>query len=430
MVQVVLQIAAEAARAILHSFPDYAIMTVGEEPVNAVDGGVSVKVLIATDCYRFNLGGIATSVLALSAGLRGLGHEVKVLALSNSHRSFRDGDDAFIRSFPAPYYPDMRISFAMRDPLLRELEVWGPDIIHIQTEGSARRLGLRLHRLGHAPVVMTCHTDYSHFIFHGLKTTAPVKALMRAAGKHLYRHADRVTTPSRKAAAFPFLDSVRERLTVVPNGMEIEKYQRHFTQEARRAFRASLGIGDEAGVLVTVSRLSKEKNIQELISYLPGLLRKAPNTRLLIVGDGPYRQKLVKLAEKLSLSDRVIFAGRVPAEDVWQYYDAGDLFVSASTFEVQGMTYVEAMACGLPLVCRDDACLVGVVEQHKSGMTYRTGTEFADYSAQLLSDEKLRAEMGDRAARKAADFSCDAFAGAMLKVYAGAIAARKAGKTR
>ena len=71
MVQVVLQIAAEAARAILHSFPDYAIMTVGEEPVNAVDGGVSVKVLIATDCYRFNLGGIATSVLALSAGLRG-----------------------------------------------------------------------------------------------------------------------------------------------------------------------------------------------------------------------------------------------------------------------------------------------------------------------------------------------------------------------
>ena len=387
-----------------------------------------MRVLIATDGYRYNLGGVATSVLALSAGLRGRGHEVRVLALSNCHRSFRDGDDFFIRSFPALFYPDMRMSFAVRDPLLRELEAWEPDVIHIQTEGSARCLALRVQRQGHAPVVMTCHTDYGHFIFHGLKTAAPVKALMRTAGKLLYRCADRVTTPSHKAAAFPFLDAVRDRITVVPNGMEIEKYQRHFTAEARRAFRASLGIGDGTGVLVTVSRLSKEKNIQELIAYLPGLLKRVPDTKFLIVGDGPYRQKLEKLTERLGLTDRVIFAGRVPAEDVWQYYDAGDVFVSASTFEVQGMTYDEAMVCGLPLVCRDDACLVGVVEQRKNGMTYRTEAEFVDYAAEILGDDRLRAEMGDCAARKADDFSCDAFAGAMLQVYADAIAARKAGE--
>ena len=258
-----------------------------------------MRVLIATDGYRYNLGGVATSVLALSAGLRGCGHEVRVLALSNCHRSFRDGDDFFIRSFPALFYPDMRMSFAVRDPLLRELEAWQPDVIHIQTEGSARCLALRVQRQGHAPVVMTCHTDYGHFIFHGLKTTAPVKALMRTAGKLLYRCADRVTTPSHKAAAFPFLDAVRDRITVVPNGMEIEKYQRHFTGEARRAFRASLGIGDGTGVLVTVSRLSKEKNIQELIAYLPGLLKRVPDAKFLIVGDtnGEHMDSLT-IAEK------------------------------------------------------------------------------------------------------------------------------------
>ena len=392
---------------------------------NAVYEGVYMKILIATDCYIHNLGGVATAILALSSGLRRQGHEVRTLTLSSSNHSYRDGNDYYVRSFPAFYYPDMRMSFAMRDPLLRELELWEPDIIHIQTEGTARCMALRINRHCRVPIIMTCHTDYGHMLFNGLKETPPVKKVMQTAGKILYGCADRVTTPSHKAAAFPFLSSVQDRLTVIPNGMEMEKYQKHFTTEARRAFREALGIGEHTGVLVSVSRLSREKNIQELISYLPGLLKQSPETMLLIVGDGPYHKKLLKLTERLQLSGHVLFTGRVPAGDVWQYYDAGDLFVSASTFEVQGLTYYEAMACGLPLVCRDDACLTGVLEHGKNGMVYHSETEFIDSVVRVLRDEKLRAVLGHCAERKAADFSSDAFADAMLSVYMDAIAERK-----
>ena len=62
-----------------------------------------MKILISTDCYLFNVGGVTASILALSAGLRRLGHEVKTLSLSNTHQSFRNQDDYFIRSFPAVY---------------------------------------------------------------------------------------------------------------------------------------------------------------------------------------------------------------------------------------------------------------------------------------------------------------------------------------
>ena len=376
-----------------------------------------MKILISTDCYLFNIGGITASVLALCTGLRSLGHAVKTLSLSNCNKSFRDGDDYYIKSFPAFYYPGMRMSFAMRDPLLKELEEWDPDLIHIQTEGSPRWMSLKISKHSGAPIVMTCHTDYGHYVFGKYKSLPPVRAIMSNAGKFLYRQAVRVTVPSQKAADFPFLQSVQDRLTVIPNGMETENYQKHLPEHERRAFRASLGIGDNIGTLVTVSRLSKEKNIGELISLLPGLLKKDPAVKLLIVGDGPHKKKLEKLTEKLRICDSVIFTGRIPSEDVWRYYDAGDLFVSASTFEVHSMSYLEALANGLPLLCRADEALIGVLEHNENGMVYHNESEFTDFALQILHQKKLREDMGRCSLRKAMDFTCEAFASSMLAVY-------------
>lgn len=376
-----------------------------------------MKILISTDCYLFNIGGITASVLALCTGLRSLGHAVKTLSLSNCNKSFRDGDDYYIKSFPAFYYPGMRMSFAMRDPLLKELEEWDPDLIHIQTEGSPRWMSLKISKHSGAPIVMTCHTDYGHYVFGKYKSLPPVRAIMSNAGKFLYRQAVRVTVPSQKAADFPFLQSVQDRLTVIPNGMETENYQKHLPEHERCAFRASLGIGDNMGTLVTVSRLSKEKNVGELISLLPGLLKKDPAVKLLIVGDGPHKKKLEKLTEKLRICDSVIFTGRIPSEDVWRYYDAGDLFVSASTFEVHSMSYLEALANGLPLLCRADEALIGVLEHNENGMVYHNESEFTDFALQILHQKKLREDMGRCSLRKAMDFTCEAFASSMLAVY-------------
>ena len=389
-----------------------------------------MKILISTDCYLFNVGGVTASILALSAGLRRLGHEVKTLSLSNTHQSFRNQDDYFIRSFPAFYYPGLRMSFAMRDPLLRELEEWEPDLVHIQTEGTPRSMALRISRHCGTPIVMTCHTDYGHYLFGRFKSRAPAKKLLQSAGRILYRQADRVIAPSQKAADFAFLDSVQDRVTVVPNGMETEKYQKHLPEDERRALRASLGISGQTGTLVVVSRLSKEKNIQELISFLPALREKDPDVKLLIVGDGPYKNQLEELSEKLQLSDSVVFTGRVPAEDVWRYYDAGDLFVSASTFEVHSMSYIEALANGLPMLCRADDALIGVVDHNKNGMIYHSEQEFLDDAVKILTDEGKREDLRRNSLRMAEAFSSDAFAASVLSVYEDAIRKNREAKRK
>ena len=380
-----------------------------------------MKILIATDCYIYNLGGITASVLALREGLISCGHEVKILALSNSNKSFKDGGDYFIRSFPAFYYPNMRMSFAKKDPLLQELEAWNPDIIHVQTEGSARRFSNMLKKHCHSTMIMTCHTDYSHFLFGKKKNLSIIKAIMKFSGYVLYRNASKLTVPSQKAAEFSFLQTLRNRLTVIPNGMELEKYKNQFTDHERQKFRESLGINKNFKVLVSVSRLSKEKNIRELISFLPELQKKCKDIKLLIVGDGPDREHLEKMTKELNINNSIIFTGRVRSDDVWKYYSAGDIFVSASTFEVHSMSYLEALANGLPLLCREDDALRGVLYHNKNGFIYRSQEEFIDFACELLCNDNLRKNMANYSYKKAEDFSSKTFASSMIKVYNEAI---------
>ncbi|MBR4720587.1 MAG: glycosyltransferase [Clostridia bacterium] len=376
-----------------------------------------MKILIATDCYKFNTGGITASVLALCSGLRKKGHEVKVLSPSNSYKYFRDGDDYFIKSVPAFYYPGMRAILSFHDPLIKELEAWCPDVIHVQTEGAAYIISKRIMKCCDSPLVMTCHTDYAHFVFGSLRSFPPIKAFMRGIGKVIYKKAVKIIVPSQKAGNFAFLSSMKERLTVIPNGIELEKYQKTLSILERQSLRKSLGIDDNTKIMVSVSRLSKEKNAREIIAFLPSLLKKMPDVKLLIVGDGPDRSHLEKQAKKLNIKYKIIFAGRVPAEEVWRYYNISDIFVSASTFEVHSMSYLEALAQGLPLLCRADDALIGVLEHNDNGMIYHSQKEFSDFAYKILCDDGVRDSMGQKSLEKAECFSSDAFADSVMKIY-------------
>ena len=367
------------------------------------------------------MGGITGSVLALCSGLRNLGHEVKVLGLSNCNKSFIDGDNYFIRSFPAFYYPGMRMSFAKKDALLRELAKWQPDIIHIQTEGSARKLSNVVMKHCNAKIVMTSHTDYGHFLFGRFKNRSIIKHILSMIGYLLYRKATKITVPSEKAANFSFIGKMKDYITVVPNGMELEKYKNKFTKTEKMKFRKSLGINNNTKVLVSISRISKEKNIRELISFLPELQKKYKNVKLLIVGDGPDKKHLEKLTDKLHLRDSIIFTGRIPSENVWKYYAAGDIFVSGSTFEVHSMSYLEALANGLPLLCREDDSLKGVLEHNKNGFIYCTKNEYIEYAYKLLTKDNLREKMANCSSKKSEEFSPKSFANSMIEVYKEAI---------
>ena len=251
-----------------------------------------MKILIATDCYIFHTGGVTNVILSLKRGLCEKGHEVRVLALSDRHQSFRNGEDYFIRSQRFPVYPEHRFSLAMHDPLLQELKAWKPDIVHIHTEATAGWMAKAIARETHTPVVMTTHTDFEYFNVGRFRDARMVKWLGRVWGNHAYRQAEAVIVPAEKARAFPHLQGCADRVKVIPNGVQPERYQGKVSPEEKAALLGRYGLRDNGYTLVMVTRLSREKNVIEILQYFPALLRELPEAQMIITGFGPDRKRL------------------------------------------------------------------------------------------------------------------------------------------
>ena len=135
---------------------------------------------------------------------------------------------------------------------------------------------------------------------------------------------------------------------------------------------------------------------------MKALLSKRQDVVLLIVGGGPARGSLEQLAKELGIERSVRFAGMVNPNEVADYYKLGDIFTCASTSETQGLTYIEAMASGLPLVCRKDPCLYGVLEEGGNGYSYESIGQFVSGVERLL-DEKEIFENARQHSRKIAE---------------------------
>ncbi|MBQ9745833.1 MAG: glycosyltransferase, partial [Clostridia bacterium] len=181
--------------------------------------------------------------------------------------------------------------------------------------------------------------------------------------------------------------------------------------------RHALGIKDSDIVLINLGRLGTEKNLDELLVFFAKAKKSHNKLRFLIVGDGPAREDLQKHAKELGVEEDVIFTGMVRPTEVQDYYQLGDVFVSASTSETQGLTYIEAEANGLPLLCRQDDCLKDVIEPGENGYEYTNEEEFLESIDRITSDPEWRTEAGKRSEEIAASFDKETFADSIEKIY-------------
>lgn len=376
-----------------------------------------MKILLSSDCYTFQTGGINRVVLSLAEGLISLGHKVKVLALSNRNESFKDGYNYYIRSIQAFYYPDQRLSFARRDSLLKELADWHPDIIHLHTEGACKGFVQDIAKKDHIPIIMTAHTDYARFVFGRFYNIFPVRLFFRVWGQVTYHGKAAVILPSKKACSYAQFEKVTCPLFVIPSGIMKERYQRRVSREEKAELLSRLQLTDNGLILIMVTRISREKNIIEILRCFRTLLKFLPGAQLLIVGDGPDRKRLESCCRRWNLAEHVRFTGRIDPDEVYRYYAIGDVFVSASTFESQGLTYLEAEACGLPLICREDPVLQNVLVNGQNGFIYRSEKEFVLSALRIMKNRRLWQSMHRENLKKSEHFGPEQFVKQHLSVY-------------
>ncbi len=192
-------------------------------------------------------------------------------------------------------------------------------------------------------------------------------------------------------------DDVSKLVQIAP-GIDVD----HFIPMDSSNLRDELGLTDKS-VIISVGRLVHRKGQDKLIAALPAIKSAVPNVHLVLVGVGPHQDYLEKLARKLKVSDCVTFIGRINYAELPKYICVGDIFAmpSRSRFfglEVEGLgiVYLEASACGLPVVGgksggAPDAVLVGETGVVVDGTN---SSEIAEACIELLNNPELSALMG------------------------------------
>ena len=372
-----------------------------------------MKILITTDTYRPTINGVVTSIESLKKALDRLGHDVRILTFSDSFNSKQEDDIYYMGSLGAgKFYPDARMNKLFYNRFYEDIMDWNPDIVHSQTEFTMFIQAKKIAKDLDIPLLHTYHTvyeDYTHYFSLNKKIG---KELAKQFTKQIIKMTDGVVVPTNKIYNLLTEYNIHEDIYVAPTGINVKKLSECDDFDIRSGYK----IPEDKHIVLFLGRIGKEKNITEILQYLENIDRD--DIVFIIAGAGPFLSELKDICSNSKIRDRLIFTGMIDSSKVGNFYSQSDVFVSASTSETQGLTFIESMACSTPIICRHDDCLDGVLIDGKTGYGYDTEEEFIEYINQILDNEKLRDEMGKNCKQLVDEnYTEDSFANKIEQIY-------------
>lgn len=388
--------------------------------------------LLLSDVYFPRVNGVSTSLQTFCADLDEVGVETSLIAPAygpDPGPPAGSGAAPRVRRIPArpvPFDPEDRImswralNAALEGPPDRPYEV-----VHVQTPFLAHYAGLRAARRWDVPVLATCHTNFEDYLHHYLPLLphAAGRALARWLMRSQLDELDAVIAPTQ-----PVLDKLRDYgvrapIHVIPTGLPPEAFE---VGDGRR-FRARYGIAPDRPLVLVLGRVAFEKNLSFLVRMFARLHVQLPSALLLVAGEGPARGPLEREARSLALGDGVMFIGNLErGAALADCYAAADVFVFASRTETQGLTLLEAMAQGRPVVSTAclgtrsvlaDGCGAEVVDEEES--------RFATAAVRVLTDPALSRKLSALGVAWARRWASRGMASRLAELYAELAAARR-----
>lgn len=354
-----------------------------------------MNIALFSDTYLPDINGVATSTHILRNELKKHGHHVLVVTTMLPHDSDYVDEDEYILRLPGLDLKKLygyRASNIYSFKGMKELKEFGVDLIHIQTEFGIGIFGKIAGEILNVPVCYTYHTmwaDYSHYIAPG-----NIKAVDHAAKKIIEKiskiygdSCSQLIVPSSKTAMALREYGISNSISVIPTGLELEHFSRENIDEKKvEEIKNSYHLHDKF-VVTFLGRIAPEKSVDLLIEAMQEIIKQNANIVLMIVGGGPQLDELKELAVSYHLEDYVIFTGAKESALVPSYYHASHLFVSASVTETQGLTFIEAMASGIPVLARYDKNLEGVVIDGRNGYFFNDKKDLIDKILELSTQD-------------------------------------------
>ncbi len=378
-----------------------------------------MKIGLFTDTYYPQINGVATSVLMLKRNLEMRGHKVYVFTTTDPKA---DSEEINVYRVPSiPFISARRVGMFYNPRLSRIIKKIGLDVIHTHTEFSLGIFGRAMARELNIPFLHTYHTiyeDYTHYIGK-LGILDPIaKMAVRKISINFCDSADKVIVPTNKVEELLLSYNIKQDMSIIPTGIELSKFSKNnFNSDEVQDLRENLGIEEKDKVLLFIGRLAKEKNIEEILIAMKYYLKDKEDVKFLLIGDGPEKDILEEKAKDLGIDKKTIFAGEKPWNDIGIYYQLGDVFISASQSETQGLTYIEALASGLPVVAKADRCLDGVLQDNVNGYQFHNQDDFIKALDSILNTNSKKESLSIEAIKSTEKFSAENFAIKVEELY-------------
>ena len=376
-----------------------------------------MRIGMMADIYKPYVSGVTIHIEMIKKYLESSGHTVYIFTFGDD--DYVDNEENVIRS------PGLSIDLPsvegglqinMRyDRYAREL-LGSMDIVHTHHPFISGMLAMRYCKPRGIPIVFTNHTRYDLY-YQAYLPMLPDNLgenLLQVYFPYFFKSCDLVIAPSKGIGEVLQGLGVDADMAIVPNGIDLE----FIRERSSRMSRAEMDIEEDEAVLIYVGRLGPEKNIDFLLRTFANAIQSFEKGRLLLVGDGPDREKSERLVKELGIYDNVIFAGAVDYQDVPGYLGIADAFVTASYTEVHPLTLMEGTAVGLPSLGIRSPGIEDIIQDGQTG--YLVNNDFDEFSnrmLRLLRDSADRQRMSELAYIRAERFSIGENCDLLLRHY-------------
>lgn len=381
-----------------------------------------MRIGMFTDGFYPQVSGVSTSILTLANELRKMGHTVYVI--TTEHKKAKEDPNVIrLKGFNVPLkaFSEFQLIRKAYKKYASKIDELNLDIIHIHTEFSIGRLGLKYALAHKIPYVYTIHTmyeDYMHFVIPFIFRGILRKPFVKYVKKYLTlfsTNASSVILPNEKVISVLDRHHIECNYSIIPTGLYLDKFDKSLYSDIDILnLKNKYGIKDEK-IFMFVGRVSNEKSIDLIME---GFIKSnVSNAKLLIVGDGPQKKKLEKLKHKIDKENKIIFTGMIPNKDIGLYYHMADVFLNASKTETQGLTYIEALASELALIVKYDKNLDSIIIDKMNGLFYNNDSELIDLINNISNNDELLNNLKKNAKESVLKFDAKLFGENVSNLY-------------
>jgi len=365
------------------------------------------------------MNGVTHSLLQMLRHLESRGHETLVIGprvgpIDQTHARLHGASLSMLRSVPLPSYPEVRLTFASARRLAHIMGDFQPDVVHVASPFVLGWQGIRAADMIGVPSVAIYQTDIAGYAErYGIRAAGP------ALAQHVARIHNRATlTLAPSSASIAELQGLGvDRLELWARGVDAQRFD---PAHRSQAWRDAVAPNGEV-IIGYVGRLAPEKQVEDLRA-----LSKIPNSKLVIVGDGPARAHLEAL-----LPDAA-FLGFLGGDELGTALASFDLFVHPGENETFCQTVQEALASGVPVIATGRGGPLDLVANSRTGWLYRPG-DLADLRARVLDlvgDEAKRAAFASAARASVAHRTWASLGDELITHYEAAMVTQRRGVLR